>query len=70
MGERLLCKQEVVGSIPSASRVCAGGVTEWIEVWVSRAGLLPLGGAWRLKPGARVVGVWLACAVFGVLCGL
>ena len=28
MGERLLCKQEVVGSIPSASRCARRGVME------------------------------------------
>jgi len=66
LGERLLCKQEVVGSIPSASRPVrlqgrglgpAGcGVMERVErVWVSRAASLPLGGVWRLGPEVCVL---------------
>ncbi len=54
MGERLLCKQEVVGSIPSASRACAGPAVSWreglgIECWITAEGRV-----WRLRPEVRV----------------
>ena len=42
MGERLLCKQEVVGSIPSASRRVGCGVMErsglGLEGWITAVG--------------------------------
>ncbi len=37
MGERLLCKQEVVGSIPSASRAASVGrwaALSWMGFWI------------------------------------
>ena len=34
MGERLLCKQEVVGSIPSASTIIRAGKRRAIEQFV------------------------------------
>ena len=76
MGERLLCKQEVVGSIPSASRARASGrVLRGFAA--SREGLgldvrvlgLPRGGAWRLGiRGARACRRVRVRAC--VLCGL
>ncbi len=60
MGERLLCKQEVVGSIPSASMVCLAWFV-WHGWLSSQRGFgfglrglasLPLGGAWRAWSGA------------------
>ena len=45
MGERLLCKQEVVGSIPSASMVLWGWavVTERVEVRIAWACVIAVG---------------------------
>ncbi len=56
MGERLLCKQEVVGSIPSASMAagCGRVVTESVRVRIAHGVSLPLGGAWRGVRGSLV----------------
>ena len=63
MGERLLCKQEVVGSIPSASMagVLAGRAVTERFCWFGLRGLasLPLGGAWR---------AWSVALVFFIDC--
>ena len=69
MGEHLLCKQGVGGSIPSTSRfgcvwlvveVLAWMVAGWSAalLWVRHvwAGLLPLGGAWAERAGCLVFG--------------
>ena len=53
MGERLLCKQEVVGSIPSASK---GGVTEGEGLgfggWAIAVGRGLAPGAWNARGAA------------------
>jgi len=69
LGERLLCKQEVVGSIPSASMVCA--LARWgcvVTEEMERFGPCclmppPLGGVWR----AWSVALWSLWIVNQVL---
>ncbi len=57
MGERLLCKQEVVGSIPSASMVCLAWMAVVTErVWVRAA-----------RACVTAVGRGVACVVWGVV---
>jgi len=46
LGERLLCKQEVVGSIPSASRVGWLSSQKGFGVQAARGAPPLLGGAW------------------------
>ena len=76
MGEHLLCKQGVVGSIPSASRALLCGAA-WVSAWtvwlggvvvtekmrdrVLGAGSPLLGGVWRLG----LVACALACLAGG-----
>ena len=77
LGERLLCKQEVVGSIPSASRGarfgCAGlggagcGVMEGFGIWALGAGS-PRRGVWRLGLGRAGLAVPICAGVFFVDC--
>lgn len=72
MGERLLCKQEVVGSIPSASMAaglerCGCGVMERFEGlglggWITAVGRGLALGAWGVRGDGAVLR--------GVLCGL
>ena len=83
MGERLLCKQEVVGSIPSASRAWAWGalalcgavlgwgvtVDESLGVWEGWVAACCVGLGASGAPKAPCAGLWPGAWACG-LCGL